>query len=198
MKQFFVSIQNSYSNPGNLTCGVPQGSILEPLLFLIYINDMQQASDSIILLYADDSCIIYQHKNVEEIELRLNKDFDNLCSWFIDNKLRVHLGEDKTKAILFCPKNKCKVNQKLNISYKNYEIKQYSNVSYLGCILDDSMSGEPMALRVIKKINDRLKFLYRKKDFLTPALRRLLCNAIILFFFLYSNINHQVQYKITI
>ena len=178
-RTFIVSIDNCYSNPGNLTCGVPQGSILGPLLFLIYINDMQQASDSMILLYADDSCLIYQDKNVKEIENRLNKDFGNLCNWFIDNKLSVHLGEDKTKAILFCPKNKSKVTQTLELSYKDNKIKQYSNVLYLGCILDESMSGELMALRAIKKINDRLKFLYRKKSFLSPALRRLLCNAII-------------------
>ena len=58
---------------------------------------MQQASDSMILLYADKSCLIYQHKNVKEIEIRLNKDFENLCNCFIGNNLSVHLGENKTK-----------------------------------------------------------------------------------------------------
>ena len=164
-RSFIVSIDKFYSN------------LL--ILFLIYINDMQQTSDSMILLYADDSCLIYQDKNVKEFENRLNKDFGNLCNWFIDNKLSVHLGEDKTKAILFCPKNKSKVTQTLELSYKDNKIKQYSNVSYLGCILDESMLDELMDLRAIKKINDRLKFLFRKFFFLSLALRRLLCNAII-------------------
>ena len=61
---------------------------------------MPQAVTSTLLLYADDSCILYQHKDVLQIENRLNEDFENLCDWFFDNKLSVHFGEDKTKFIL--------------------------------------------------------------------------------------------------
>ena len=66
---------------------------------------------------------------------------------------------------------------KLEISFNNIEIKQYFSLTYLGCILDNTLSGEAMAAKTIKKINARLKFLHRKNDFLTPDLRRLLCNA---------------------
>ena len=59
------------------------------------------------------------------------------------------------------------------------KIKQYSEVTYLGCILDESLSGESMALNVVCKINTRSKFLHRKNKFLSPQLRRLLCNALI-------------------
>ena len=59
------------------------------------------------------------------------------------------------------------------------EIKQHSKVTNLGCILNETMSGESMYLKVINKTNSRLKFLHRKNNFLTPALRRLLCNALI-------------------
>ena len=63
--------------------------------------------------------------------------------------------------------------------YNGVEIKQYAKVTYLGCLLDKRMSGESMALKTIKKMNQKLKFLYRKNQFLTPELRQLLRNAII-------------------
>ena len=63
--------------------------------------------------------------------------------------------------------------------YNGIEIKQYAKVTYLGCLLDKTMSGESMALKTIKKINQKLKFYTRKNRFLTPELRPLLCNAII-------------------
>ena len=59
------------------------------------------------------------------------------------------------------------------------EIKKHSKVKYLGCMLHQTMSGETMALSLINKINNKLKFRYRKNRFLTPTLRRLLCNALI-------------------
>ena len=58
-------------------------------------------------------------------------------------------------------------------------IKQYEKVKYLGCILDQSLSGESMALNVIDKVNSRLKFLHRQNRFLTPRLSRLLCDTLI-------------------
>ena len=95
-RKFKVHIKNTFSEPGNLLCGVPQGSILGPLLFLLYINDMPQAVECELLLYADDNCLIFQHKDITEIESALNKNFSMLCAWFVDNKLSIHFGEDKT------------------------------------------------------------------------------------------------------
>ena len=92
-----------------------QGSILGPLLFLIYVNEMPQAVKSNLFLYADDSCLMYQHKDVSEIEEQLNKDFENVCDWFVDNKLSIHFGEDKTKSILFASKRKIKSARTLNV-----------------------------------------------------------------------------------
>ena len=178
-RTFVVSVNDKFSSIGSLSCGVPQGSILGPLLFLLYVNDMKQAITSELMLYADDSCILFQHKEIKYIEEQLNKDFSNLCDWFVDNKLSIHFGDDKTKSILFASKHKAKKADKLSILYNNIEIKQHSYVNYLGCILNQTLSGEPMALQVINKINARLKFLYRNNHFLTPNLRRLLCNALI-------------------
>ena len=67
-RKFKININTSYSSPSKLICGIPKGSILGPLLFLLYINDLPQAVVSDLLLYADDTCIVFQHKNVTKIE----------------------------------------------------------------------------------------------------------------------------------
>ena len=118
---FFIEIENQLSDFGKVSCGVPQGSILGPSLFVIYVNDMPQAVKSNLFLYADDSCLMYQHRDVNEIKKQLNKDFENVCDWFFDNKLSIHFGEDKTKSILFASKRKIKNARKLNVKYKNRE-----------------------------------------------------------------------------
>ena len=132
-----------------------------------------------LLLYADDSCILFQDKNIAAIEQKLNENFSNICDWFLDNKLSIHFGEDKTKCILFSGKNKLHNRPPLNINYNGIEIKQNSKVTYLGCILDESLNGRSMALEVLKKVNGKLRYLYRIKQYLTPGLKRLLCNALI-------------------
>ena len=67
---------------------------------------MPQAVECDLFLCAGDSCLVFGHNNVNEIEKRLNSNFNSLCDWFVDNKLSIHFGEDKTKSILFGRKNK--------------------------------------------------------------------------------------------
>ena len=88
----------------------------------------------------------------------MNNDFSNLCEWFLDNKLSIHFGEDKTKFILFGLKSKLRKVSKLNTTYEGIDIKQNSQITYLGCILDEAMSGEPMAYKTINKINSRFNY----------------------------------------
>ena len=96
-RSFLVNLGSKFSQPGSVSCDVPQGSISGPPLFLIYVNDMSQAVKCHLFLYADDSCLVCQHKDVNEIGKQLNVDFSNICDWFVDNKLSIHFGEDKTK-----------------------------------------------------------------------------------------------------
>ena len=163
---------------------------------------MPQVVDCDLLLYAGDTCLLYQHKYLDQISKELTKNFCNICDWFVDNKLSIHLGEDKTKSILFSTKNKKNKIGTLEIRYVNVNIKQYSKVTYLGCERDKNLSGEAMALKVINKINSRLRFLYRKNRYLSPYLKSLLCNATIQPHFDYScstwypNLNKKFKSKL--
>ena len=69
---------------------------------------MSQAVKCDLFFYANDTCLVCQHKDINKIENQLNEDFSNICDWFVDNKLSIHFGEDKTKSILFASKFKRK------------------------------------------------------------------------------------------
>ena len=84
------------------------GFILGHLLFLIYENYMSYVVKSNLLLYDDDSFLVLLRKNVKEIEKQLNEDFTNIYEWFVNNKINIHFGEDKTKSLLFVSKRKIK------------------------------------------------------------------------------------------
>ena len=102
---------------------------------------MKQAVDFDLFLYADDSCLVYQHKDMKKIERNLKKNFSSVCHWFVDNKLSIHFEEDKTKCILFGTKHRLNKVSSLEIKYGELHIKQYHTVTYLGCFLDETFLG---------------------------------------------------------
>ena len=112
----------------------------------------------------------YKNENI------LCKEFSLLCRLFIDTKLSIHFGEDKTKS-KFISKTKCL--KEINISFAGYSIKQDHAVQHLGCKLHSKLSGEAMTSVVLRKVNAKLKFLYRQSRYLTPSIRTLLYNALI-------------------
>ena len=105
--------------------------------------------------------------------------------------LSIYFREDQAKLIVFASKFKRKNIQKLNIKYVDIQIKQHSKVKYLGCLLDETMSGEAVALNIIIKLNNKLKVLHHKNSFLTLALRPLLSNALIQPHFNYASITRE-------
>ena len=134
----------------------------------------------------------------------MNRNFESLCDWFVENKLSIHFGEDKTKSIVFGSNKKLKNLEPLDIRRGEIKIKQYTEVTYLGCDLDQNLSGESMATKVLGKINGRLKFLYRKQSYLSKSLRRMLCNALMQPHFDYAssawypNLNKKFKKKIQV
>ena len=115
-------------------------------------------------------------RDVHEIEDTLNNFFNSLCDWFVESKLSIHFGEDKTKSIIFGSERRLKDKHKLDIWRGEIEIKLHKEVKYLGCIFDCNTSGEAMAVKVLNKVNSRLRFLYRKQSILNGPLG-ILCNA---------------------
>ena len=154
-----TDIGGTMSEPKGVTCGVPQGSILGPLLFLLYVNDMASAVRCKLLLYADDSALIASGKNVADIESTLSSELEYVSNWLIDNKLSLHLG--KTQSILFGSKRRLSTGVKLNVICNGNVIESKSNFTYLGVTLDQFLSGEIIASNILYKSSNKLKCLYR-------------------------------------
>ena len=89
------------------------------------------------------------------------------CASGEDNKLSIHFGEDKTKYLLF---SKMRGLREVNKSFEGHSSKQHETGEYLGCQHASKLSGEPMASKVLTKINDKLKFPYHQSRYLTPAI----------------------------
>jgi hypothetical protein len=89
-------INGQLSSPKAITCGVPQGSIMGPLLFLLYINDLPDSlSYSISSLYADDTEIYASSNNCDDLVEKVNFDLQNILKWMIENKLQTHSNKSK-------------------------------------------------------------------------------------------------------
>ena len=121
-----VRVGERYSMEIAVTSGVPQGSVLGPLLFLIYINDIHVGVDSKIRLFADD-CIIYRKIKSSEDRSILQKDLDKISAWIVSNKMDVNTG--KCKQITFT--------RRRNQDYRSYSllgenISKVSDLKYLG------------------------------------------------------------------
>ena len=102
---FFIEKENQLSDYVRCTSRFYLRIIIVPC---VSVKDMTQAVKLNLFLYANDSCLMYQHRDVEKIEKQLNKDFEYISDWFVDNKLSIHIDEEKSKTILFASKRKIK------------------------------------------------------------------------------------------
>ena len=172
-----VTIDGVNSKPGFVQCGVPQGSILGPLLFLCYVNDMPMSINCKLLLYADDSVLLVPGLDPDSIATKLSHELKSCYDWLVDNRLSLHLG--KTESILFSTKRKNTLNNSFQVYCNKTPIKKVNNVKYLGLTIDSTLSGDSITSNIIKKATSRLKFVYRYKSILKEQCRKILCSALI-------------------
>ena len=176
-RQQIVQIGDTHSDSCSIKCGVPQGSKLGPLLFLIYVNDMRAAVSCKLLLYADDSALLTSGKDVSEIEGVLSRELESPSEWLEENRLSLHLG--KTQSILFGSKKRLQTSNKLHVVCNGSDIESDVEVTYLGVNLDQSLSGSSIVNKIVTKCNNKIKFLYRNARSFDPQTKGMLASALV-------------------
>lgn len=145
-----VKIQNHQSELKAITCGVPQGSILGPLLFLIYINNINELGlKGDITLYADDTSLFYFGNSISSVINDAQNDLDLLNTWFQCNLLTINIS--KTNYIIFAAKNK-KIPEFQPLKINNVAIQKVEKEKYLGLILDKNLNWKPHIDKVKSKL----------------------------------------------
>ena len=118
--------------------GVPQGSVLGPLLFLTYINDLNGIVNfSKIHHFADDTNILYTSNSLKDINRKINGNLKSIAEWLKANKISLNSG--KTELVLFRSKDK-KITKNMNFRISAQKINIFSETKYLGLILDEHLT----------------------------------------------------------
>ena len=144
----FVTLGDTESKYLNISCGVPQGSILGPLLFLIYINDMHSAlKKTLVHHFADDTNLLYSDKSVKNIKKIMNNELKLLFEWLCANRLSLNI--DKTEFIIFRPFTKTNKHDKIILKLNGQSIHESNKIKYLGILLDPNLSWKIHIIRTL-------------------------------------------------
>jgi hypothetical protein len=154
-RKFFVNLNNEKSKILNVNASVPQGSVLGPILFTIYISDLPVSSNIVPSIFADDTALLYSHQNIEVIKSTLMHEFTGLRDYY--DRWKIRLNVSKTEFILFTKKRQ---NNLLNVAYNGHVMNQVSEAKYLGVKFKRNFLFNDTVRANVVKTNDCLRLVY--------------------------------------
>ena len=178
----FCRVNGVNSKTEGIDIGVPQGSCLGPLLFLIYINDLPQAvQNSTVSMYADDTSLCYQSSDINQLNEAINYDLKQLDSWLQGNKLSLNVA--KTNPMLVSTKQKHNIlkgrNEDLHWKIRDNRLEIIQKTKYLGVQIDNSLNWKEHIKTVSTKVARAIGFLKHAKTFLPQETLKTLYTGIV-------------------
>ena len=167
----YASVNKKESNYQRINFGVPQGSILGPLFFIIYINDISSAITNFAgKLYADDTALILHHKNINILVNNAELALSNVSHWFKINKLSVSHG--KSTFILFHDRRKSSCPELNSLHVDNNYIPRSNEVKYIGLTLDENLNWDSHLKELRNSLTKYFSVFYHIRNFLNKRLVR--------------------------
>ena len=187
----YVEFDNVHSETRTIKTGVPQGSILGPLLFIIYMNDIHIASDKFhAILYADDTNLVSSlcsfnvnisnngSQDVSNLSASINHELQQITHWLEINKLSLNIKKTKFMVFHYHQKNISKLIPDLSIY--GHPIERVNQFNFLGLTIDENLNWHAHIQKISNRISRALGVLSRVKRFLPKHILRLLYNSLIL------------------
>ena len=183
----FVQFNEHCSNYYSIKCGVPQGSILRPLLFLLFINDLSYVSNILdIILFADDKNIFFFHRDQNYLVETINSEMNKLTEWFKCNKLS--LNAKKSSFMIFQPREKRERLDFSPITLNSTHINRVKEVVFLGVVLDEHVTWKPHISRVANKASKDVGLLCKSRFYISKFSLRTLYYSLVYPYLYYCTI----------
>ena len=180
-----------FSEFRNVTCGVPQGSVLGPLLFLLYVNDLKNVSTEFrIITFADDTNLFMSHSNLQHLCEKSVCELEKLRHWFLCNRLCLNVS--KTSFQIYTKK---KLSLSPVIQINNVNIKREKTVKFLGILVDENLTFQEHINYVCQKLSAGIGIMFRGKDVLESTQLKLLYNTLLLPHLTYCNLVWGINFE---
>ena len=166
----FTSVNSQKSDKNIIDYGVPQGSILGPILFLLYINDLPKSSNLKTLLFADDTALFASSNNYVSLEKIVNVEVKKIENWLLENKLSLNLK--KSYTIIFGEKL-------LSIFINNTKISKQNTIKYLGVTIDKHLKWKPHIDELTSNVYKSISILCYLQKYLSTANLKLVYHALV-------------------
>ena len=185
-----MQVNNNQSKETHLLSGVPQGSLLGPLLFSIFFNDFSDyIQEAKVLMYADDTVIYLACKDIIQLESKLTNEMECINKYLYENELVINLKKGKTETMLFTTAKSHSNQQKpFEVKLNNQVISYTTTYCYLGNLLDDTMTLNDNFQRFYKKASSRINLLSKIKKLLTADVAMKIYRTMILPILLYCSV----------